>query len=175
MREEAQAALIADVFSVLARPGVGPGEVHGAGRAAAEAGLVAEASACRAVGELLEREERTQLAHEASSNEARKRAARRRAEAQTAREARAHADEKHRRQQYADELAGVGAALAREEEVRRKIEAANVARSFARRRGALGGRAQVPAGGGALDRAERQSGEWRRRCRRGLRRRRHAG
>lgn len=128
-REEAKkAALIADVFSVLARPGVGPGEVHGAGRAAAEAGLVAEASACRAVGELLEREERTRLAHEASSNEAREaRRAQKEAEAQTAREARAHADEKHRRQQYADELAGVRAALAREEEVRRKIEAANVA------------------------------------------------
>ena len=125
--EASRAALQADVLSVLARPGVGPAEVHGIGRAAAEAGLVAEASACRAYGELLEREQRTRLAHEASSTEAREaRRAQKEAEAQRAREEREHNDERHRRQQLADELAGVKAALAREEEVRRKIEAANV-------------------------------------------------
>jgi hypothetical protein len=35
-------ALATELLTVLARPGVGAAEVHGAGRAAAEAGLAAE-------------------------------------------------------------------------------------------------------------------------------------
>ena len=127
-RDEAKLrSLAAEVLRVLARPGIGAAEVHGAGRAAAEMGLVAEASAARTVAELIEREERLRHVHEAASAEAREaRRQAKEAEAATARESRALLDEKQRRQQYADELNGVKAALAREEEVRRKIEAANV-------------------------------------------------
>jgi len=118
-REEAKrVSIVADVLSVLARSGVGAAEIHGIGRTAAEAGLVAEAAACRSVGELVEREQRTRLAHEASSNEAREaRRAQKEAESQRGRDAREHAEERHRRHQLTDELSGVKAALSREEEV----------------------------------------------------------
>ena len=121
-------ALAAELLTVLARPGVGAAEVHGAGRAAAEAGLAAEAAAARCVGELIEREERSRLAHEAAAAEAREaRRAQKEAEAATARESRYLADEKHRRSHLADELKGVRAALVSEEQTRRKVEAASVA------------------------------------------------
>lgn len=127
-REDAKRrALAADVLAVLGRPNASPIEIHSVGRAAAEGGVGVEAAAARTVGELAEREERSRHAHEAAAAEAReaKRAAAE-AAAATARESRLLADEKARRQQYADELAGVKAALATEEETRRQIEAAHV-------------------------------------------------
>ena len=117
-------SLAADVLAVLGRAGVGAAEVHGAGRAAADAGLMAEAVAARNVGELIEREERARLAHEAAAAEAREaRRAQKEAEAATARESRALQEERHRRAQLTDELANVQAALRGEEETRRKVEA----------------------------------------------------
>ena len=127
-REEAQKrALAADVLAVLARPGVGAAEVLGISRACDDVGLIAEAAAARSMGELIEREERARLAHEAVASEAREaRRVVKEAEAVGAREARACADEKRRREQLQDELSGVRSAMALEEETRRRVEAAQV-------------------------------------------------
>lgn len=120
-------AVAAEVLAVLARSGVSAAEVHGVGRAAAEVGLAAEAAAARAAGELIEREERSRLAHEAAAAAAREaRRVQNEAEAAAARAVRYLADEKHRRSQIADELAGVRSALKVEEETRRKVEAASI-------------------------------------------------
>ena len=127
-REEAlRRKLQTDVLAVIAREGVGAPEVHGAGRAAMDAGLGAEATAAKAVGELIEREVQSRRAHEIAATEAREaRRAAKEAEANTAREARALAEEKQRRQQASDELNAVKAALALEEETRRKVEQAQI-------------------------------------------------
>uniref|UniRef100_A0A7S2MYR3 Uncharacterized protein n=1 Tax=Haptolina brevifila TaxID=156173 RepID=A0A7S2MYR3_9EUKA len=120
-------SLAVDVLNVLGRPNVGAAEVHGAGRAAADAGLMAEAVAARAMGELIERAEQSRLMHESATAEAREsRRAQKEAEAVTARESRFLAEEKQRRAQLTDELEGVRAALRAEEETRRKVEAASV-------------------------------------------------